>query len=122
MTTTTKENAIKNALEFMDTEDLVQVWNTYCGVEQRPDDYIYENNEYVINDLSDTAWDTLNALGEYSTMDAYFAFDGYGYINSFDGICETNSPFEMEELIVWLLSNSQYWDLIGVDDDDLEED
>lgn len=65
----------------------------------------------------------LMALGAYSTDDDYFCFDGYACINSFNCETDDNSPFDIDVLTQWLVDNSQYWEEIGVDEDDcMDED
>lgn len=115
---------IASALSEMYTEDIVPLWNLCCDECNMPDDYIHENDESTINELFySSPWDLLMALGEYSIDDDYFCFDGYACINSFNYIDDENSPFDIDVLAQWLVDNSQYWEDIGVDENDcMDED
>ena len=58
MTTSQKLNEIMNTLGEMHTEDVVALWNTYCDDAQLPDDYIHENNAFVIIELfGENTWE-----------------------------------------------------------------
>lgn len=72
----------KEKLQEMSTDDLVTLWNNYQS-DIDGDTYLYDNDEYNVNELFPRAWDLLTSLDrEYSVYDDYCYIDGYGYLNS----------------------------------------
>ena len=117
--TTTKYNEIIDALENLSAEEIIDIWNTYCDENNYVEDYIHYNNAEEIELLyGGSPWDLLNALGDYSTNDDYFSIDGYGFLNSFNWLSEADCPYDIDALANWLVDNSQYWDELGIEEDD----
>lgn len=84
--TDAKKKSIITALENLDSSTLISVWNEYCSEHGDMDDYIYDNDEYTLNEMFQTIDEALRAVcfGEYRYNDEYFIFNGYGNLESFD--------------------------------------
>ena len=66
---------------------------------------VYDNDEHTINDLFSNPYDALRAAsyGEYNPLHAYFTFNGYGNLQSFEYLDSDSSPIDIEELAQWLI-------------------
>lgn len=73
-----------DVVDNLDNGEYVAVYNEYADTNRY--ERIYENNEYVINDLFGedcTPWDALDALaGGYVTTDPYCMYNGNGLLES----------------------------------------
>jgi len=77
--------SIASILKEFDSDKLRDIWNKYCN-EENPDDYIYYNDEYAINEMfNDNPYEAIRATqyGEYSFTDEYFVVNAYGNLTSF---------------------------------------
>lgn len=112
-----------NQMYEMGEDDVMDIWNDYA-YDCRPDDVIYENNEYVLNELFSRPSDAICAIyfGDYTFNDPYFYFNGYANIQSVSSlISDKNSIVYLSELADWLIEDERYenYDFeIDVDDDD----
>ena len=66
---------------------------------------VYDNDEHTINDLFSNPYDALRAAsyGEYNPLHAYFTFNGYGNLQSFEYLDSDSSPINIGELAQWLI-------------------
>ena len=77
--------SIASILKEFDTDKLRDLWNTYCN-EENPEDYIYYNDEYAINEMfNGNPYEAIRATqyGKYSFTDEYFIVNTYGNLTSF---------------------------------------
>ena len=91
--------SIASVLEEFDTDKLRDLWNTYCN-EENPEDYIYYNDEYAINEMYEgNPYEAIRATqyGEYSYTDEYFVVNTYGNLTSF-GVSELNQHINFDDL------------------------
>ncbi len=91
--------SIASVLEEFDTDKLRDLWNTYCN-EENPEDYIYYNDEYAINEMYDgNPYEAVRATqyGEYRYTDEYFVVNTYGNLTSF-GVSELNQHINFDDL------------------------
>ena len=91
--------SIASVLEEFDTDKLRDLWNTYCN-EENPEDYIYYNDEYAINEMYDgNPYEAVRATqyGEYRYTDEYFVVNTYGNLTSF-GVSELNQHVNFDDL------------------------
>lgn len=92
------------------TSDLIEVYNEYAsnnGYER-----VYDNDALILDDMFTSHYDALRAAfyGDYSLSHAYFTFDGYGNLQSFEYLDDDNSPIDIEELAQWIVDNELYND------------
>ena len=61
-----KKTIIISLLKEIDTDVLIGIWNTYCS-DENMDDYIYENDDYNINEIFNKPDEALRAAfyGDY---------------------------------------------------------
>lgn len=80
-----RKTTIIYLLKEIDTDVLISAWNTYC-CDENMDDYIYENDDYNINELFSKPDEALRAAfyGDYRYSDDYFVINGYANLDSFD--------------------------------------
>ena len=91
--------SIASILKEFDTDKLRDLWNTYCN-EENPEDYIYYNDEYAINEMYEgNPYEAIRATqyGEYSYTDEYFVVNTYGNLTSF-GVSELNQHINFDDL------------------------
>ena len=91
--------SIASILEEFDTDKLRDLWNTYCN-EENPEDYIYYNDEYAINEMYEgNPYEAIRSTqyGEYSYTDEYFVVNTYGNLTSF-GASELNQHINFDDL------------------------
>ena len=94
----------KDELEELDDEELVELWNKFCGNNNMFDDTVYPMDE--LDEVVGKMWpsDLLDTIdfNRFSEGDSYFGYNGYGYIESFD------TPYEVideEALLEWYNEN-----------------
>lgn len=100
--------------------DLVELWNTYCDETNYPDDMIHYNDIDEMDNYFSSIADFYRCLGEYVESDDFFAFDGYGILNSFDCLDNIYSPVDFDSLADWLVYDPlrcRQYD-IEIDDED----
>ena len=81
-----QRQTIIDILKEFDTDKLLNLWNKYCS-EEKPEDYIYYNDEYTINEMfNGNPYEAIRATqyGEYSFTDEYFIVNAYNNLTSFD--------------------------------------
>lgn len=103
--------------------DLVELWNIYCDENNYPDDTIYHNNIDEMDNYFSSIADFYHSLGDYSNLDDFFSFDGYGILNSYDCLDNVNSPIDFDLLAEWLAGDElrcRQYD-IEIDDDEKED-
>ena len=89
---------------------LMQVYCEYSA--ENGYDSVYDNDEESINMMFENAHDALRAAfyGDYNIAHAYFTFNGYGNLQSFEYLDTIVSPRDVEELAQWLISEDKLAD------------
>lgn len=114
-------DTIVSLLENLETSKLVNLWNEYCN-ESNPDDYIYENEEYTLNEMFNSVDEALRAAyyGDYRYGDDYVMFNAYGNLVSFsDYISEVLEHIDISSLATYVIDNGS--DMFDESLDDLED-
>ena len=85
-------------------EELVDLWNEYCQI----DNYIFDfsDPEYFFNDNFENPYDACRAMqfGDVSWNDCYIAFNGYGNLQTFQYFDEYGN---YNDLAKWLFPHWQ---------------
>lgn len=111
-------DALQEALDQLDQDNILDIWNQRCEALRYDDDRIEYNNfidEYL---YGLTPSEVINAVDRnYSTSDDYMYWDGYG------DICSTNDVYDIaddSEIIDYIIDE---WDDCGYSEieDVLEE-
>lgn len=125
MTMTTVEKIREQLLDMArggdDRWDLVELWHVYCEENNYPDDIIHYNNIDNMDEYFSSIADFYHSLGDYQETDDFFAFDGYGIINSFDCLDNVNSPVDFDLLAEFLAGDVLRCEQYGIEID-AEED
>ena len=82
----------------------------YCDYSEGNNyDRVYDNDEDSINMMFDNAYDALRAAshGDYNHSHAYFTFNGYGNLQSFEYLDSDGSPIDIGELAQWLIDEDR---------------
>lgn len=100
-----KKTIIISLLKEIDTDVLIRVWNTYCS-DENMDDYIYENDDYNINEMFSKPDEALRSAfyGDYRYNDDYFVFNGYGNLDSFDEY-DADNHIDFDILADYIMEN-----------------
>ena len=98
---------IVSLLKEFEPDILVNLWNEYCN-ESNPDDYIYENEEYTLNEMFNSVDEALRAAyyGDYRYGDDYVMFNAYGNLVSFsDYRSEVLEHIDISSLADYVIEN-----------------
>ena len=93
-----------------DDSSLLQAYSEYSA--ENGYDSVYDNDEDSINMMFDNTHDALRAAfyGDYNPSHAYFTFNGYGNLQSFEYLDSDSSPIDISELAQWLISEDKLSD------------
>ncbi len=104
-----RKESIIAILKAMDNDVLVDVWNEYCQ-EQNMDDYIYNNDEYTLQDMFGGSENPVNEAlraafyGNYRYSDDYVMFDAYANLKSFDEY-DVENNIDFDTLADYIMNN-----------------
>lgn len=90
-----------------DDSILLQAYSEYSA--ENGYDSVYDNDEDSINMMFENTHDALRAAfyGDYNPSHAYFTFNGYGNLQSFEYLDSDSSPIDTSELAQWLISEDK---------------
>lgn len=122
------ETKVREQIEDLAVEEKIAMWNEYCEQICYAEDIIEENDldklfELLEGKPSEVA--SIVCTNAYNPYDDYVCFDGYGKLKSFSYINEYNSPFEMDDLVKWVVDNEDtlgYFDTYEVEEDEEDGD
>lgn len=77
-------NAITEAINTMDSRELVELNNRYCEIANYPDNVIYENESEFFSLFKDVEHFAQCVSDKYEYGHNYVKFDGYGNLESFN--------------------------------------
>ncbi len=119
---TFNENKVREAIEALRECEQVALWNERCCDENYMDDYIYYNDpdEFLSGQKPSEILSAVDTK-DYSLHDDYACDSIYGYV-SFSFLDDKNSPFDIDELILWYCDNEGYEVTSLLDYEELIED
>lgn len=90
-----------------DDSNLLQAYSEYSA--ENGYDSVYDNDDDSINRMFENTHDALRAAfyGDYNPSHAYFTFNGYGNLQSFEYLDSDSSPIDVEELAQWLINEDK---------------
>lgn len=93
-----------------DDSSLLQAYSEYAS--NNGYDSVYDNDDDSINMMFADSHDALRAAfyGDYNPSHAYFTFNGYGNLQSFEYLDSDNSPIDIEDLAQWIVDNELFND------------
>lgn len=100
VTTMTRYEKIKEALEAMDTSDIISIHNEYCNAANFPDNYIYCMDEFDDIMQGRTPWEIARCCyyDDFCPAHDYFRFNGYANLESFDFAPSKNSGIFIDDI------------------------
>ena len=111
-TATLPQVQISQVIEQLKQDDstLLQAYSEYAS--NNGYDSVYDNDDDSINMMFTDSHDALRAAfyGDYNPSHAYFTFNGYGNLQSFEYLISDNSPIDIEELSQWIVDNDLFND------------
>lgn len=116
-----KFDTIVELIKNSDSSTIVNLWNEYCN-EHSADDYIYENEESMLNEMFSSVDEALRAAyyGDYRYCDDFIMFNAYGNLVSFpDYISDVLEHIDVDNLADYIIENGS--DMIDDWDEDLED-
>lgn len=92
------------------TSDLIEIYNEYA--EQNSYERIYDNDDLILDDMFTSNYDAIRAAfyGDYNPSHAYFTFNGYANLQSFEYLDSEHCPIDIEELAQWLINEEKLVD------------
>ena len=103
---------LNQVIEQLKQDDslLMQAYSEYSA--ENGYDSVYDNDEDSINMMFDNTHDALRAAfyGDYNPSHAYFTFNGYGNLQSFEYLDSDSSPIDISELAEWLINEDKLAD------------
>ena len=116
-----KRAAIENAIaEDWSDSDKVSAWNEYCDKSNYTDDMIYSMWDFDDLMSGRKPSEIMNLAGnDFSSRDAYFAFDGYG--NLVSGDSPDDFDFYDEDAVIDRIIKDGIVDFPDLDEDILQE-
>ena len=103
-----KPEKIREIIENATESELIGAWNFMCCETSRPDDEVFENDEYFLNEIFGNDVDAAiraTYYGHYNYPDNYVTFNGYGNLDSFNYLEEDTCPIDVDELVDFFIEN-----------------
>lgn len=103
---------LNQVIEQLKQDDSI-LMQAYCEYSaENGYDSVYDNDEDSINMMFDNTHDALRAAfyGDYNPSHAYFTFNGYGNLQSFEYLDSDISPIDISELAQWLINEDKLAD------------
>lgn len=91
-----------------DDSTLLQTYSEYAADNNY--DSVFDNDYESINMMCTDSYDAIRAAfyGDYNPSHAYFTFNGYGNLQSFEYLDSDSSPIDIEELAQWIVDNDLF--------------
>lgn len=117
--------AIIEEINCFDSDQLVQLNNTYCDEQNYPDDQIYSNDANFFADYFSDTMEAVRAVsyGDYNYTHDWVVLNGYGNLVSMDSV-GTDDLCESVDIIAEHVAEnfSSYDHLFDIDEDDFDDD
>ena len=111
-TVTLAQVQLQQVIEQLKQDDstLLQAYSGYAS--NNGYDSVYDNDELILDDMFTSHYDAIRSAfyGDYNPSHAYFTFNGYGNLQSFEYLISDNSPIDIEELAQWIVDNELFND------------
>ena len=100
---------LNQVIEQLKQDDslLMQAYSEYSA--ENGYNSVYDNDDDSINMVFHNASDAIRSafFGDYNHSHAYFTFNGYGNLQSFEYLDSDSSPIDISELAEWLIDEDK---------------
>lgn len=112
----TRYEKIKSILKEKELDELVRIHNDYCDTSK-----FYDNMVYLMDEFDDlfgncSPWELVRMAfygHEFNPNHDYFTFNGYGNLESFNGLNAEYCPIDVEDIATYM---DEYAEAFGVDE------
>ena len=107
METTLTLSQVIEIIKDMDSHEIFDLNNTFCGEANYTDDIIYENDDEFFDFAFNTKQEAVRAAiyGDYNYHHDFVKFDGYGNLQSFEYISYNDLPDLVQNIAEYILEN-----------------
>lgn len=113
------KNELAVIITNMDSEEIFQLNNAYCFVNNCFDDMLYELDDNNINEIMEGKEPIeiirMTAYGDFNYSHDYFRFDGYGNLESLSYLTSESLPDYVERVIDAILENPEEFEWLFED-------
>lgn len=105
----TLEEKVREAIDGMQTPDVIGMWNEYCISCNMQDDIIYSMSEFDEVMEYENPWRIARACcyGDFCAAHEWFWFNSYGNLESSDfPIIDRDSPFSLNNVVDYIVENN----------------
>lgn len=105
----TLEEKVREAIDSMQTPDVIGMWNEYCISCNMHDDIIYDMSDFDEVMEHENPWRIARACcyGDFCAAHDYFWFNSYGNLESSDfPIIDGDSPFSLNNVVDYIVENN----------------
>ena len=105
----TLEEKVREAIDSMQTPDVVGMWNEYCISCNMQDDIIYDMSNFDEVMEYESPWRIARACcyGDFCAAHKWFWFNSYGNLESSDfPIIDRDSPFSLNDVVDYIVENN----------------
>lgn len=117
------ETKVREQIADLTEEEQVAIWNEYCEKVGYYDDEIFGNDlDEILAGKTPSEVAVIVCTDAYNPYDDYCCFDGYGRLKSFSYTNDYCSPFDMDDLVNWIVDNEDTLGYFNEYDIEVEED
>ena len=105
----TLEEKVREAIDGMQTPDVIGMWNEYCISCNMQDDIIYDMSDFDEVMEHESPWRIARACcyGDFCAAHEWFWFNSYGNLESCDfPIIDGDSPFSLNNVVDYIVENN----------------
>ena len=105
----TLEEKLREAIDGMQTPDVIDMWNEYCISCNMQDDIIYDMSDFDEVMGHESPWRIARACcyGDFCAAHEWFWFNSYGNLESSDfPIIDGDSPFSLNNIVDYIVENN----------------
>ena len=105
----TLEEKVREAIDGMQTPDVIGMWNEYCISCNMQDDIIYDMSDFDEVMEHESPWRIARACcyGDFCAAHEWFWFNSYGNLESSDfPIIDGDSPFSLNNVVDYIVENN----------------
>ncbi len=117
-------DAIIEEINSFDSDDMLELNNTFCEQQNYPDGRIYNNDDSFLDENFSSITDAVRAVsyGDYRHWDKYVRFNGYGNLESLKNVTEIDLYENYVLIAEEVADNYRYYEhIFKLDESDFED-